>query len=206
METWHMPMPMPALGKVVLNAVVYRDYASGVPVQISVYPDKLMIWNHGHLPPAWIVEKLLGKQASVPFDPDLASVFFRTGMIESWGRGIERILQACRDAGTPPSEVTYEPGGRWVMFHYLSPHQVRLEAGEVIGEVKVLFGVLKGEVSRAQIQSRLKLAHGDHFRQTYLLLGMQAGWVEMTFSGKPTSRLQKYRPTAKGQLLQLALQ
>jgi ATP-dependent DNA helicase RecG len=92
METW----PMPALGKVVLNAVVYRDYASGVPVQISVYPDKLMIWNHGHLPPAWIVEKLLGKQASVPFNPDLASVFFRTGMIESWGRG----SASCKPAAT----------------------------------------------------------------------------------------------------------
>ena len=205
LETW--PMPMPALREAVLNAVVHKDYASGAPVQISVYPDKLMIWNPGQLPPAWTVEKLLGKHASVPYNPDVANVFFRTGMIESWGRGIERILQACRDAGAPPPEVTYEPGGLWVVFHYLPQHQVLAEVtGEVTGEVTLLLGVFKGEMSRTQMQTALKLAHEDHFRKAYLLPAMQAGVVVMTIPGKPTSRLQKYRLTAKGQLLQVALQ
>jgi ATP-dependent DNA helicase RecG len=85
-ESW--PVPMPALREAVLNAVVHKDYAIGAPIQISVYPDKLLIWNPGELPPNWTVEKLLSKHASIPFNPDVASVFFRAGMIESWGRGI----------------------------------------------------------------------------------------------------------------------
>jgi ATP-dependent DNA helicase RecG len=131
-ETW--PMPMPALREAVLNAVAHKDYAVGTPVQISVYPDKLMIWNPGELPRDWTIEKLLGKHASIPYNPDVANVFFRAGMIEAWGRGIERILEACREAGTPEPELRFEATGLWVVFPYLPEH--RMSAGlEVTGEV-----------------------------------------------------------------------
>ncbi len=130
-ETW--PVPMPALREAVLNAVVHKDYASGVAIQISVYPDKLMIWNPGELPADWTVAKLLGKHSSIPFNPDVASVFFRAGMIEAWGRGIERILETCREAGTPEPEVRYEHTGLWVVFPYLPEHSTH--AGPVTPEV-----------------------------------------------------------------------
>ena len=42
------PVPGNALREAVLNAVVHKDYASGATVQISVYDDKLLIWNPGH--------------------------------------------------------------------------------------------------------------------------------------------------------------
>ncbi len=129
-ETW--PVPMPALREAVLNAVVHKDYAGGATIQISVYPDKLMIWNPGELPPDWTVEKLLGKHASIPFNPDVASVFFRAGMIEAWGRGIERILESCREAETPEPEVRYEQTGLWMVFPYLPEHST--PAGPVTGE------------------------------------------------------------------------
>jgi len=122
-ETW--PVPMPALREAVLNAVVHKDYAGGMTIQISVYPDKLMIWNPGELPPDWTVAKLLGKHSSIPFNPDVASVFFRAGMIESWGRGIERIMEACQEAGTPEPEVRDEQTGLWMVFSYLPEHQAR---------------------------------------------------------------------------------
>ena len=60
------PVPDPALREALLNAVVHKDYSSGSPIQISVYPDKLMIWNPGQLPPEWTVERLLEKHASEP--------------------------------------------------------------------------------------------------------------------------------------------
>lgn len=139
-ETW--PMPMAALREAVLNAVVHKDYAGGIPIQISVYRDKLMIWNPGELPPDWTIEKLLGKHASVPFNPDVANVFFRAGMIESWGRGIERIMEACQDAGTPEPEVRYEPTGLWVVFRFLPEHQV-----EAIGKITETTGGTSVETS-----------------------------------------------------------
>jgi ATP-dependent DNA helicase RecG len=136
-ETW--PMPMAALREAVLNAVAHKDYASGIPIQISVYPDKLMIWNPGELPPDWTLEKLLGKHASIPFNPNVANVFFRSGMIEAWGRGIERILEASRMAGVPAPELRHEHSGLWVEFRYRPEHRVlaSLAAGEVTGRTPV---------------------------------------------------------------------
>ena len=116
-ETW--PMPMAALREAVLNAVVHKDYTSGAPIQISVYSDKLMIWNSGSLPPAWTVERLLAKHASAPFNPDVANTFFRSGQIEAWGRGIERMVQSCLDAGLPSPVLQVELGGIWVTFPFL---------------------------------------------------------------------------------------
>lgn len=99
-------------------------FRSGISIQISVYPDKLMIWNPGKLPPNWTVEKLLDKHASQPFNPDVANLFFRAGMIESWGRGIERIMQTCAEAGVPTPEVSCDVNGLWMSFHCLPEHQV----------------------------------------------------------------------------------
>lgn len=33
------------------------------------------------------------KHSSQPYNPDVANAFFRAGMIETWGRGIERIME-----------------------------------------------------------------------------------------------------------------
>ena len=56
METF--PVPEDALREAVLNAITHKDYASGTPIQISVYDDKIMLWNPGQLPPEWTVERL----------------------------------------------------------------------------------------------------------------------------------------------------
>jgi len=112
------PVPEAALREAVLNAIVHKDYAGAIPIQISVYPDKLMIWNPGQLPPDWTVERLMGKHSSQPFNPDMANVFFRAGMIEAWGRGIERMLEACRSANVPKPSLHCESSGLWVEFGF----------------------------------------------------------------------------------------
>ncbi|MEK7814131.1 MAG: RNA-binding domain-containing protein, partial [Candidatus Desantisbacteria bacterium] len=81
-ETYQIPET--ALREALLNAVVHKDYASSIPVQISVYEDKMMLWNPGVLPSGWTVETLTDKHASQPYNPDIANAFFRSGMIEAW--------------------------------------------------------------------------------------------------------------------------
>jgi ATP-dependent DNA helicase RecG len=90
----------------------------GTPIQISTYDDKLMLWNPGELPQNWTVDRLLRKHASKPFNPDVANAFFRTGKIETWGRGIERILEACKTARTPKPQFRQEHSGIWVEFPF----------------------------------------------------------------------------------------
>ena len=113
-----LQVPEPALREAVLNAIIHKDYASGTPVQISVYDDKLMIWNPGQLPPDWTVAKLKAKHSSQPYNPDIANAFFRAGQIEAWGRGIERIMEACRQAGVAEPAFEYETSGLWISFAF----------------------------------------------------------------------------------------
>ena len=72
-----LPVPEDALREVLLNALIHRDYAVGT--LIRVYPDRLRIWNPGHLPEGWTIAKLLRAHSSQPFNPGIAGAFFRAG-------------------------------------------------------------------------------------------------------------------------------
>ena len=43
------------------------------------------------------VETLMELHDSVPYNPDIANVFYRAGYIEHWGLGIEKICEACKE-------------------------------------------------------------------------------------------------------------
>jgi len=101
--------PREALREALLNAIVHKDYGSGVPIQIKVYENKIIFWNEGELPENWTIERLKQKHPSNPYNPDIANAFFRAGLIESWGRGIEKIETECRNIGIPVPEYKYLP-------------------------------------------------------------------------------------------------
>ena len=118
--------PAPALREALLNAVVHKDYSSGNPVQISVYEEKIIFWNAGRLPDELSIELLQKKHPSIPYNPLVASAFFRAGYIEAWGRGIEKINNECSVAGVPVPEINYEFAGLMVTF--------QARSGEVSGK------------------------------------------------------------------------
>ncbi len=125
------PVPEEALREAVLNAIIHRDYSIPAPVQVRVYDNKLCIWNPGILPESWTVKKLLGQHPSCPYNPLVANAFFRAGEIEAWGRGVQRIVKTCRDAGSPVPKIKYEPGDLWLEFPY-SPDYLRILSGPTI--------------------------------------------------------------------------
>ena len=110
--------PEPALREALLNAVAHKDYSSGSPIQISVYPDRMMIWNSSQLLPDQNLANLLKKHSSQPFNPDLANTFFRAGMVELWGRGIDKMIESCRAESMPEPEFVVEANGFWVTFRF----------------------------------------------------------------------------------------
>jgi ATP-dependent DNA helicase RecG len=93
--------PKEAAREALLNAIAHKDYSGFVPIQISVYSDKIIFWNEGQLPESWTVKTLLEKHASRPYNPDIANALFRSGYIESWGRGTIKIIKECKQAGIP---------------------------------------------------------------------------------------------------------
>ncbi|GHV00146.1 ATP-dependent DNA helicase [Clostridia bacterium] len=101
------PVPRTSFREAVLNAIVHKDYSrSNAPIQIKIYDDKVIIHNAGHLPENWTIDNLFQEHASVPFNPNIANAFFMSGLIEAWGRGIEKINSALRKAGLPEAEYS----------------------------------------------------------------------------------------------------
>ena len=114
LETYEFPKD--AIREALLNAISHKDYSSGIPIQISVYSDKIMFWNEGELPQNWTTENLTRKHASKPYNPDIANSFFRSGYIESWGRGTLKIIESCLDSGLPVPKFNYNSPDFWVTF------------------------------------------------------------------------------------------
>lgn len=114
-------VPEEALREALLNALCHKQYQSGVPIQISVYEDKLYIANCGCLPENWTLENLMRKHASSPYNPNIAHVFYLAGFIESWGRGVEKICAACRKDGVPQPVYTVNPGD--IMIQFTAPEE-----------------------------------------------------------------------------------
>ena len=119
-----LPMPREALREALLNACINKDYSEPSPIQIRVYDYKLEIINGGTLPEGWTVDTLLSSHRSMPYNPDIANTFFRAGEIEAWGRGIERIITACKYDGFSTPEFRYDASGIWTIFKFEYPERV----------------------------------------------------------------------------------
>ncbi len=102
--------PVPALREMLLNALVHRNYM-GSMTQLRVMDDRISLWNAGTLPLELTVEKLFQSHRSIPRNPLIAEVCYRVGYIDSWGRGIEKITDACKAAGLPEPTIEENSGG-----------------------------------------------------------------------------------------------
>ena len=125
-----LPMPREALREALLNACINKDYAEPSPIQIRVYENKLEIINGGVLPEGWTVETLLSSHRSMPYNPDIANTFFRAGEIEAWGRGIERIITACKNDGFSTPDFRYDASGIWTTFKFEYPERATTQSDQ----------------------------------------------------------------------------
>jgi len=119
-------VPEAALREALLNAICHKQYQSGIPIQISVYEDRLYVANIGSLPEDWTLENLMQKHASKPYNPNIAHVFYLAGFIESWGRGVEKICHALKADNLPLPEYTIHPGDIMIKFKAPEDRVVRL--------------------------------------------------------------------------------
>lgn len=86
------PFPEESLREAIINAVMHNDYGSSTWIQIRVWENRVRIDDSGGIPYDWTYEDLMTEHRSVPTNPNLAYVFFLAGFVESWGRGISRII------------------------------------------------------------------------------------------------------------------
>lgn len=100
------PLPKSAVREAVYNAIIHSNYAALIPIQIRIHEDAVYISNDCIFPVGWTLETLMEKHRSQPYNPNIANGFFRAGYVETWGRGIEKICEACKNHGVPKPEYT----------------------------------------------------------------------------------------------------
>lgn len=151
-ETYEYPVA--ALREALLNAVAHKDYAGCTPIQIKVYADRIRIWNEGQLPENWTVDKLMHEHSSRPYNPDIANAFFRSGYVESWGRGIEIMTEQCSLAKLPPPTITNEGSDFLIVFRKDIYNAVDLgKLGLSERQIKaVLYVKEKGKITNSEYQ------------------------------------------------------
>jgi ATP-dependent DNA helicase RecG len=152
-ETYEYPKD--AVREALLNAIAHKDYSGGVPIQISVYFNKIFIWNEGQLPEDWTVQNLMEKHASRPYNPDIANALFRSGYIESWGRGTIKIIRACKLARIPEPIFNYNSSDFSVEFRKDIYNEEFLQSLNLNDrQVKaVLFAKVNGRITNSEYQT-----------------------------------------------------
>ena len=109
--------PPRALREAIANSICHRDYTSpGGAVAIAMYDDHLEVVNPGSLHFGLNPDNLLRPHTSKPWNPIIAEVFYRAGVIEQWGTGTLNIIKWCKDNQNPPPVWEEQPGAVMVTF------------------------------------------------------------------------------------------
>lgn len=141
------------------------------------------------LPFGWTAGLLLEAYASKPYNPDIARVFYCAGYIESWGRGIQKIRDACKKLGADDPEYIVSGGDIMVKFTALQSakvpdsktikHQSTSDFGALDDAlVQKILDVLRHKPEISQGEMAEKLGTTRRVIQNKMLLLKDAGCIE----------------------------
>lgn len=177
-----------AFREILLNAIVHKDYSGCNPIQISVYEDKMYIWNDGVMPTNLTsTEKLFQKHSSKPYNPKLADIFFKSGMIEAWGRGFDKIKEACEKYDGPLPEYDISKDGIMVLCkackRYLDLLHGKLEESNTLTSNERIMSELMSGKMKEPLEKILEYLK-DHTEITNA--------IGQELTGKSTAQVRRY--------------
>src|SRR3990167_1605917 len=200
-----LPVPPNALREILLNAVMHRDYSdAGGQVAIAVFDERIEIRSTGRLPKGVTVDQLSGPHLSELRNPFIANAFHRTGAVEIWGRGTNRVFAECKRYGIKPPTFEERQGYLIVTFWAqigpeakgASREQVGTKSGLSREQVEVL-NICREEKSLLEIMTPTGRKNRTKFSERFIKPLLEMGLIERTIPEKPNSRLQKYLLTEK---------
>ena len=159
--------PPVALREALANAFCHRDYSiGGGSISVGVYDDRLEITSTGTLHFGLTPEALYLPHESLPWNPLIARVFYRRGIIEAWGRGTIKMEELTVRAGLPRPEI-FEAGTcvtvRFSPTRYVPPKRVAQDVTE--RQQRVLSILSESETGLALREVHERLGQGITERQ-----------------------------------------
>jgi ATP-dependent DNA helicase RecG len=178
--------PLLALREALANAFCHRDYSiGGGSVAVAIYDDRLEVTSSGTLHFGLTPEALLQPHESLPWNPLIARVMYRRGMIEQWGRGTLKIVELMVQAGLPRPTIQ-DAGGcvtvRFAPARYVPPQRVAHDLSERQRAVLALLEASRGGLALREIKAGMAgqatewEVKGDLLLLRQLGLAEPAGW------------------------------
>jgi len=208
--------------EILVNALIHRDYSiAGGAISLAIFDDRVEVWSAGTFPTGITPEKLSKSHQSVQRNPIIADVFYKTGLIEKWGRGTNRVIEMCLEAGIAPPKFEEITGAAVVTFkvNVRGPQQT---ADQVVGRLGTdavpslsqvcpksvpsdmtvkLLNLAKGAADIQTLMDRAGQKNRTRFRNAVLKPLIECGLLEATIPDKAQSSKQKYRLTAMGRAI-----
>jgi ATP-dependent DNA helicase RecG len=178
--------PPAALREALANAFCHRDYAiGGGSVGIAIFDDRVEITSSGSLHFDLTVEALLKPHESLPWNPLIARVFYLRGVVEQWGRGIQKIVELMELAGLPVPDIEASSSTVTVRFRpgrYVAPTRVPHDLSE---RQRVILEILSGgeRLLPSEVHSRLPASVGGSNNDPRELRRTRESLVELRSMG-----------------------
>jgi ATP-dependent DNA helicase RecG len=165
--------PTESLREAMANAICHRDYAvRGANIDLAIYDDRLEITSPGPLRFGLEPEDLLVPHESKRWNPLIASVFYRQGIIESWGSGTLKMIELNQSAGIPAPEFIATQHSFTVRFRptaYIAPSRVETNLSQLQQDIlntlahsgpvplRKLVELVPGEIPLRTVQDNLQI-------------------------------------------------
>ena len=221
MREERLEVPVRALREALINALCHRQWEKqNLTISIAVYDDRVEIANPGVFPPQIPIEKVKDSHESYPYNRNIAQALYRSTFLESWGSGIHRIIEACREQGVEDPSWRWDGGFVYVTFKRpikisesekanlgdnvalnpgnvaLSTTQARPKHDPSTTQVEQLIKLMDVEyMSLRDIMALFKLNSVKRFRENYITPAIEDGAIERLYPNQPKHPKQKYRLT-----------
>ncbi len=219
----HLEIPAEALRETLINALCHRQYEKfNLTIGIAIYDDRIEIESPGILPTQLTTETIKQPHLSYPYNPIIADVLFKATLLENWGSGASRIIEACKTQHT--EEPTWQTQGGFIIVTFkrrgkeietrqvpdkyptstrqvpdkypTSTRQVP-DKHPTSTEQELIDIIGEKELSIKELLTTLQLKDRENFMDTYLNPALEDGIIERKYPDQPKHPKQQYKLTEK---------
>ena len=176
--------PPEAIREALLNCIVHRDYSFSGSNIINIYDDHMEFISIGSLLPGISIESVM-RGLSQSRNKNLADIFYRMTLVESYGTGIKKIIKLFEGYKSP--EFATEEGGFFVTMYSKNKIEKKPQMTRQLQDADkmIMESVNKnGFVTRADVEEILNVKQ----TRAYMILKKlcDAGELQSVSEGKNT--------------------
>ena len=129
----HLDIPVEALREALTNSLCHRRYDDPrASVSLAIYDDRVEIVNPGCFTNGITPENIKEAHESFPYNHLIAQVLYLSTYLESWGTGVRRMIDLCREQGLPEPE--YHSDGYTVKIVFWKTTQKTSQKGDMASQ------------------------------------------------------------------------